>query len=167
MPGEYKELKEATIALYPIINDFALNLLTTINRRLTTKASFLNPWSFQFSVPVHSSVFFQIFNCFSRYKINDHPLFVFTKKILNKKGDVKELIVLFDKRAATEFHLQQLAGSDVYAGEYFCKTIKKNFVSVEVTPDKLFSLKFNLKKNVCVVNGSFKVCNQYGCLLST
>ena len=58
----YKDLKEESIPILPLINNFTQTILKNIHRRLTIKQSYFKPWTFRFSVPVYCSIFFKVSN---------------------------------------------------------------------------------------------------------
>jgi len=163
----YADVNSTNVAVKPIINHFFFNLLTNVHRRLNTKQSYFNPWAFTFKLTLHNTIFLTIFNVLSKFTDSSNRLYVHTESVKDSKGNTKELVISFHQLAPLEYHFGKLIGSDFYVGDFFFKDVNRNLVNVVCRPDKLFQLKYNVKKHSCIVSGFFKVENEYGCVLST
>ena len=90
-----------------------------------------------------------------------------TKKVLDAKGNTKEIMVIFTHLGTFKYHMRRLSG-DENIGDFLkkrnAKTVSK--ASVDITEQKPAVFTYNVKKNTVAFSMHYNVTNKYGMLMS-
>ena len=140
--NSYEEFKEQKVQLYAIIKFHLEILLGSLNRKITFRQKFKNPWSASSSLFVQRDVFFYCYRA-----IRDHNI-SFGRTIENikdKKGFVKSFTIKFVHLGTLKYHLSKVVNKK-NLNKIFNKAQKNgctaNIDISESKPYKLLSLIF-------------------------
>ena len=103
----YNELKSKKIEIIELLNYHFSEIAISINRKITEKEKFRNPWQISLERTIHQSLYIQFYKAVRDYKI------VYGRKINHKRyssGDLKEIIITFEHFGCFIFHLSQISG---------------------------------------------------------
>ena len=141
------------------------SIIGNINRRLSFKQRFKNPWKIEVTEKIHRDIFIKAFQAIRDYDIE-------YGRTYSVKRDKNKICVLynicFTHLGALKFHLHKLSGfSKEEIDKKFNKAQKnKGKAYIVVSEEKPATIVYNCRNTTLTFNVSYEVENVYGNLCS-
>ena len=110
MAESYGSLEEKKIDIKSILSFHVLKILESLNRRITFKEKFKNPWTVEVGEHIHFSVFYEWFKAISDYKI-EFGRTINIKR--NSKNKPSNYTIVFNHFGCFKFHFEKIVGEKI------------------------------------------------------
>jgi len=157
----YEVLKQKNVLVFEIVKWHFQKILSGVNKRLTLKRKFTDPFIASLSREIISNVFFEVYRAVRDFV----PFYGFkTSCERNKKGKVVQYHIEFVHLGTFIHHFKELTGLPKTSIKNF---IKKTFstgckANVVISEEKPFSLTYKLTTSVVTVRCHFETVNRFG-----
>ena len=167
----YRILREHSLSTITLVSWHFKSILKSVNRKISLKQSFRNPFTVTLSETIHSTIFYHAFRA-----IRDFPqnVDVSTKTEKDKKGNCKTHEIVFKSIEALILHLTKLTSITEEEEEkqniekvYF----RKNFThgqkgKIVATTDKPAIFHYKVSTCTLTVTMKYEITNQFGTVCS-
>ena len=156
-------LDEREVAVKEILDFHTCKIIESVNRRITFKETFKNPWCSQAAENIHFGVFYEWFKAIEDFHIH----FGRTTEIKrNKKRKPTEYTINFTHFGCLKFHIEKIIGKDKLA-KYFQKENKSGArAKVVVNEEKPAIMSYKLSTSSLTLTVKYEVENRYGMVCS-
>ena len=159
----YAVLKNDASPTLPILKFHFEKLLANVKRKISKKPTLNNPWCIQVSREIHVSVFLKFYKALRDFKIRTFRT-IDVKK--NKKGETKQITIMFFHQGPLVFHLRQVIAdldNNEFTDKYFTR-LWSNRTSGKIVVDanKPATMTYVLKSGKLTLNFHYEVRNSYG-----
>ena len=139
-----------------------IEILASIQRRITLKRKFKDPFTCVVYRDIHKNIFYQAFRA-----IRDYPIQfgTFTEVLRNKKNVIIGYSIKFEHLGAFKFHLKQLADEDT-SNSLSKKFTTGSSAAVVVTPEKPATLNYKVSNSSLTIRVQYEIKNKYGVMTS-
>ena len=162
MVESYGSLEEKKIDIKSILSFHVLKILESLNRRITFKEKFKNPWTVEVGEHIHFSVFYEWFKAISDYKI-EFGRTINIKR--NSKNKPSNYTIVLNHFGCFKFHFEKIVGEKI---SNFLEKLNKSGsqAKVEITSDKQAILDYKVSSSVLSLKVHYNVKNRYGTVCS-
>ena len=162
--SSYERLSSKKIDVSNLLQWHFTNIVKSINRRLSFRQKFKNPWTVELTEIIHRDLFVQAF-----IAIRDFPAtfgrVVYIEK--DKKGVSKKYTITFTHLGCMRHHLHKLSGiPKTELDSLFSKESKKGIARIVVNAEKKGVIVYDCKNNSLKFNICYEVTNRYGVVCS-
>jgi len=161
----YEHLKSKSVQVVDLLKYHFSEIVSSINRRITQKERYRNPWKITFDRTIHSSLYLPFYKALRDYEID------FGRKISVKRcsrGNIKNIDIVFSHFGCFVFHLSQVLGieKDKLRERFTTRWKGGNVTQIIVSEDKPFLFHYNVTKHTLKIEGSLSLTNKYGTVCS-
>lgn len=168
----YRILREHSISTNTLVSWHFKSILKSINRKITLKQSFINPFTVTISETIHNSIFYQAYIAIRDFQ--EQNVDVFTKTEKDKKGNCKSHEIIFTSIDAVILHLTKLTstteeeeGNQNIRKVYFQKTFTHGQKGkIVATSDKPAIFHYKVSTCTLTVKMKYQMTNQFGTICS-
>ena len=137
MSEPYGALEEKKIDIKGILSFHVLKILGSLNRRITLKEKFKNPWIVEFGEQIHFRVFSEWFKDISDYRIEFRGTINIKR---NSKKKPSNYTIAFKHFGCFKFHFEKIVGEQI---SNYLEKVNKSGSQAKVKVSKQFlSTKF-------------------------
>ena len=161
MENSYDRLTLKKIDVIKLLNWHFEKILKSINRKITFRQKYKNPWAVEVTEVLHRDIFIQAFIAIRDFAVE----FGRTLKVVrDKKGTGTHYTITFSHLGCLRYHLHKLSGLEKSNIDNLFKKVDKTKgkAEIEVSEERTAILSFNCKKSLLKLNLSYKVINRYG-----
>lgn len=160
----YERLKSKKIDVVNLLEWHFTTICKSINKRLTFRQKYKNPWTIELFERVHRGVFIEAFKAIRDFTVEFGRTIAVTR---DKKGVATKYIITFTHLGAFKHHLHKLSNlSKDNIAVLFKKTSDKGTAEVTVTEDKQSVIVYDCRSSNLKVTLSYTVTNKYGAVCS-
>jgi len=136
-------------------------IVKTINRRISTKQKYSNPWKIQLNRVIHHSCFIQFYKAIRDFKTHFFTT-ITTKK--NKYGNTVFIEIHFSNVNVLKLHLDKITRSKLNINKLLCE---KSFTggihgTVIALEEKPCIMKYDCVKHILKFEIHYQITNRYG-----
>ena len=155
----YDCLKSHQLNTYTIIKWHFSSIIKSVNRKLTLKRKFKDPFTCTISIIIHKEIFYQAFRAVRDYYIRTGQETEIKK---NKQGKITGYSLKFIHFGVFKYHLEQLSGIGNIYSDLFKNFPSGSVAKVVVSPEKPASFDFRCSSDTLNIKIHYNVTNKYG-----
>lgn len=160
MPTTFHVLRNHTY--YEFIQWHIIRLLRSVHRRLTTKQTFSNPFTFKVTEACKSSLFIKLLKTITDFVPEDGK-----RELSFETNQTKTKTILKTTSTFSCYYLMhQFLKPGDSINQFSNRRVKKCMVRVVISETKPFIIRYNKTTEMLTFSGSFEVINEFGVVCS-
>jgi len=165
MEDPYVQLDSKKIEVIKLLHWKFESIVKSLNRRLTFRQKYKNPWMVELTETIHRDIFVQAFKA-----IRDFPTEFgrALQVVRDRKGTGTHYKITFHHLGCFRHHIHKLSGisKDELDKLFAKKSPTKGKIQVVVTEEKSAVVSFDCKKSLLKLTVYYSVTNRYGVVCS-
>jgi len=159
---ERLQLKEFKVA--SVVNWHFESIIKSINRRISFRQKFKDPWTIVIEEKIFPDTFIQAFKAIRDYKSEFGRTYSVKR---DRNGHGLNYVIRFTHLGSLRLHFHKLSGVDKSTiDSLFSKNNNNGKAYIEVNNEKPCLLEYNRKKSILKIKISYSVENKYGTVCS-